>query len=1092
MINYLISYSLIFTLLNQISDISSRDLILQLDPVVLSSGYIVDRSTIMDKEGNLRFTRCPFSGKRLSNDVYPVDEKKRQIEYFRMKRDGNITQIARKLISQGSYDSFHDVLDAVEVYLKDLGENYLPLARELAAIWSGVRNPPSTMLLVDRLQIAGTNSWKVAVESGRLEERVYKILVSTELYEDQGRGSYKSSLALCLYDNEDEIVEKCILFEDSDYRRRESHCVFGKNDAIVKNARAGYTYKIEYLIGSSPRDVRLEGLMCKIFPASATTSSYRMRDGDGHEGLYIGSTNVERNADGEGSLEYDDGKRFVGKFRNGSMLDGVLYRGSHIRHTLKRGKWTQTIDDLLVEKYPSNMVVYDHEQEPRSSELRKGMDRLDEVYDNHSREDHSNVQRRYETSERTNPYERRDRQRASEYHRSYTNLGSTTSHLRSRYSDDLTMSRQNRFGKHGSFDDTDVPYNMKNRRNLADEDNSSFREEIDLSMSRHSRSVDRPSYPDSRRYRSRSADIEEDRSHTSRKDVSDRSDADGIFPDMRRRGGSVHDDNSISHRSRASRVRYETIEEDGAGPYSREYQRRSREHHSYDFGDDRYNPNKHSHHSRDDVSYSSRTRRPTAPSDPVVPIDPVEELDHRRLQDRPMDDRSSRYNRDDRSYHDHNEPPNYDRDNRSRRGDDEPSKYDRDDRSRRGDDEPSKYDRDDRSRHSNGDRSRHSRTDNSRVGVDPLSSVVPSSMSAREAKYLDELMTELETKSQVSHHSRRSGRSDRRDLPSDPPPVEVPTRLRDRDPLNHDDSISILSNPLRTDSPQRHNSPQRPQNHGRKSSSLGIVREERDAVRDTDDKRVVRDTQPIQSKHGRPFMLHVTKLQRNLSKGGVWIGATQTGYLEDSVKCLMISVSEFLDKNKKTNLGIALYDETGQFVARCNIFGNRTKSKGNFRLITDEEKIVSKAKPGYFYQLQYAVNTGSQDSLQVKGWICKIFPTTKSSTSFPMEDKDGDKGFYYGPVDRKRQAHGNGYLEYENGCTFVGKFAKGLMLTGAYYKVDQLQATFSDMKWTDKIDRDLADEYPSNIQVFKREVRKTDIVYSNSEEDRIDGLSCGC
>ena len=37
----------------------------KLDPVVLSSGKVMDRSSVVDRDGNLLFSRCPFTGRRL-------------------------------------------------------------------------------------------------------------------------------------------------------------------------------------------------------------------------------------------------------------------------------------------------------------------------------------------------------------------------------------------------------------------------------------------------------------------------------------------------------------------------------------------------------------------------------------------------------------------------------------------------------------------------------------------------------------------------------------------------------------------------------------------------------------------------------------------------------------------------------------------------------------------------------------------------------------------------------------------------------------------------------------------------------------------
>ncbi len=332
------------------------------DPVVLSTGYCVDRDTALDKDGILSFKRCPFTGKGLNPTVYPLEEKKEKIESFRLKRDQNVTKIVRKLISDKNekYESFQNILDDVKSYLKHKGENYFSITRELSEIWSGAAiSLPSTTLLVEHLKIKGSNSWTTAVESDPIEHDIYKILVSAEIFKDKAKGSHRSFLALSLYDHEEKLVDRCKLFKDPHYGKGNPYCTFGKKDTIVANARVGYTYKLEYFVGSSPRYVQVEGLICKIFPTIEYVSSFRMRDADGEEGLFIGQLDAKRNADGQGSLEYDDGKRFVGSFKHGAMLEGVLYRGPVIRYTLKRGKWTRSIDDELVEKYPPNIIVYD-------------------------------------------------------------------------------------------------------------------------------------------------------------------------------------------------------------------------------------------------------------------------------------------------------------------------------------------------------------------------------------------------------------------------------------------------------------------------------------------------------------------------------------------------------------------------------------------------------------------------------------------------------------------------------------------------------------------------------------------------------------
>lgn len=43
------------------------------DPVVLSTGVIMDRDSILDEQGKLRMTKCPFTREKLQNEVFPLN-----------------------------------------------------------------------------------------------------------------------------------------------------------------------------------------------------------------------------------------------------------------------------------------------------------------------------------------------------------------------------------------------------------------------------------------------------------------------------------------------------------------------------------------------------------------------------------------------------------------------------------------------------------------------------------------------------------------------------------------------------------------------------------------------------------------------------------------------------------------------------------------------------------------------------------------------------------------------------------------------------------------------------------------------------------
>ena len=93
------------------------------DIVVLSSGRILDLSSALDEIHNLRFKRSLFTKVVLEEKVYPLVEKKKQIKEFKFRRDKAISAIATKLIVNEKFTSFAAVLEAVEDYLKDLGDS---------------------------------------------------------------------------------------------------------------------------------------------------------------------------------------------------------------------------------------------------------------------------------------------------------------------------------------------------------------------------------------------------------------------------------------------------------------------------------------------------------------------------------------------------------------------------------------------------------------------------------------------------------------------------------------------------------------------------------------------------------------------------------------------------------------------------------------------------------------------------------------------------------------------------------------------------------------------------------------------------------
>lgn len=55
------------------------------DPVVLSSGIVLDRDTVFDSQNNLRYEDCPVTRSKLNKVAYPLSFLKGKIIDWRLK-----------------------------------------------------------------------------------------------------------------------------------------------------------------------------------------------------------------------------------------------------------------------------------------------------------------------------------------------------------------------------------------------------------------------------------------------------------------------------------------------------------------------------------------------------------------------------------------------------------------------------------------------------------------------------------------------------------------------------------------------------------------------------------------------------------------------------------------------------------------------------------------------------------------------------------------------------------------------------------------------------------------------------------------------
>ena len=223
-----------------------------------------------------------------------------------------------------------------------------------------------TFLFVDQFKKeADGGKWTTLVQSRRLRDKVSTIIASTELFTDE---KFKSMIGLTLYDDRGELVERCNLFLDQRKQRNKTesfYCLLDRHDPVVAKAVPGYSYRLEYSIRLNAEDtINIEGLCCKIFPESLKVPSHRMADPEGERGMYMGTVDENGEANGQGSLEYDNGCTFLGTFKTGEMISGVHYRGKKAFFTMKDKMWTESLDTTVFRQYPLRSLLL----EPQSTQ----------------------------------------------------------------------------------------------------------------------------------------------------------------------------------------------------------------------------------------------------------------------------------------------------------------------------------------------------------------------------------------------------------------------------------------------------------------------------------------------------------------------------------------------------------------------------------------------------------------------------------------------------------------------------------------------------------------------------------------------------
>lgn len=105
------------------------------DPVVLSSGFICDRTTVLDEHSSLKFTTCPYTREELREDVYPAKSLQQKIGIHVEEKLRPLLDIAARWIASDQLHEFSRVQTAAKDFLSRLGQaTYANYEREIAEL----------------------------------------------------------------------------------------------------------------------------------------------------------------------------------------------------------------------------------------------------------------------------------------------------------------------------------------------------------------------------------------------------------------------------------------------------------------------------------------------------------------------------------------------------------------------------------------------------------------------------------------------------------------------------------------------------------------------------------------------------------------------------------------------------------------------------------------------------------------------------------------------------------------------------------------------------------------------------------------------
>lgn len=214
------------------------------------------------------------------------------------------------------------------------------------------KTPTSMILQVEEMSNRAVKGGlcKYLVKTAPLKSNVKCIVVSTKWLQ---ASQAATKVVLTLYDSHGQVKKRLDLFGTTCATGSHPHRFITAKEQIISNQAHGDHYQLECKVTPGQDDnITIKGLLCKIISSKTIGTPYQLLDPGSRKGIFVGRVDDQGNMDGKGSFHYlENGHTFVGHFKHGKWIQGVLYYGDNVKLTMKESKFDESTDAFMMKRF---------------------------------------------------------------------------------------------------------------------------------------------------------------------------------------------------------------------------------------------------------------------------------------------------------------------------------------------------------------------------------------------------------------------------------------------------------------------------------------------------------------------------------------------------------------------------------------------------------------------------------------------------------------------------------------------------------------------------------------------------------------------